>query len=591
MIHYKKNDNKSLFDSFKNPDFTNLYNIQNYIPIYKKFFNLNTTNFNNINLNHKFNILEIIKKENYQSFKCKVKHGEHKQHENLFFKFSPLLDPVKYLTGKYKNDNTLELPNIENNSCNTKLLDTNNCAYVDGFFSYLTSILFNNHKFINGTNFFGSFLGVKKEFKYNIYDDLEYLYDSTFFNENKETLFNVDNLFDSDLLEREISLKNKKKLKIDNEKIDLNIEDFDNTKFADIFTDNDKKNSNMKFDLSNNLVFSDLKRRNCTNHTSSTCSSRTSNTSDENSDEEHSDDENSDEEYSDEEDSDKGSDEESAEDSDYDDEEDSDYSDCSNMSDESDDNLECTIFNFPVQVICLEKLENTLDSILEDESNEISNKEWKSILLQIIMMLITYQKCFKFTHNDLHTNNIMYNKTDRKFICYKYNGKIYKVPTYGKIFKLIDFGRSIYKFKGVQICSDSFHPKGDAATQYNFGPYYNEKKKIIEPNFSFDLCRLACSLYDFFIDEEDDPEDFDTITKLIHSWILDDKGKNILYKKNGDERYPDFKLYKMITRLVHNHTPEKQLENPLFQKFITSKRKLNKKAKIIDIDSFEDLSV
>ena len=33
--------------------------------------------------------------------------------------------------------------------------------------------------------------------------------------------------------------------------------------------------------------------------------------------------------------------------------------------------------------------------------------------------------------------------------------------------------------------------------------------------------------------------------------------KNILYKKNGDERYPDFKLYKMIARTVHNHTPEK----------------------------------
>ena len=37
--------------------------------------------------------------------------------------------------------------------------------------------------------------------------------------------------------------------------------------------------------------------------------------------------------------------------------------------------------------------------------------------------------------------------------------------------------------------------------------------------------------------------------------------KNILYKKNGEERYPDFKLYKMIARTVHNHTPEAQLTN------------------------------
>ena len=55
---------------------------------------------------------------------------------------------------------------------------------------------------------------------------------------------------------------------------------------------------------------------------------------------------------------------------------------------------------------------------------------------------------FEFTHNDLHTNNIMFNKTEKKFINYYYNGKYYKVPTYGKIYKIIDYGRSIYKFKG-----------------------------------------------------------------------------------------------------------------------------------------------
>ena len=63
------------------------------------------------------------------------------------------------------------------------------------------------------------------------------------------------------------------------------------------------------------------------------------------------------------------------------------------------------------------------------------NKEWASCLFQIIMMLITYQKVFDFTHNDLHTNNIMYQKTDRKFINYKYNGTYYRVPTYGKFIK------------------------------------------------------------------------------------------------------------------------------------------------------------
>jgi hypothetical protein len=58
---------------------------------------------------------------------------------------------------------------------------------------------------------------------------------------------------------------------------------------------------------------------------------------------------------------------------------------------------------------------------------------------------------------------------------------------------------------------------------------------------------------------------------LIISWLYDDNGVNILYKKNGDERYPDFKLYKMIARIVHKHTPEKQFEHVCFKKFETDK--------------------
>ena len=45
-------------------------------------------------------------------------------------------------------------------------------------------------------------------------------------------------------------------------------------------------------------------------------------------------------------------------------------------------------------------------------------------VLQIIMTLITYQKVFDLTHNDLHTNNIMYNKTDKKYLYYQTKQKM-----------------------------------------------------------------------------------------------------------------------------------------------------------------------
>ena len=153
------------------------------------------------------------------------------------------------------------------------------------------------------------------------------------------------------------------------------------------------------------------------------------------------------------------------------------------------------------------------------------------------------------------------------------------MPTYGKIFKIIDFGRAIYKFRGQLLCSDSYHPKGDAATQYNCEPYFNEKKPRLEPNMSFDLCRLGCALYDYLIDEPNSK-----IVQIMLKWVMDDKDRNILYKKNGDERYPDFKLYKMIARHVHNHTPEAQLIRKEFSQYVVSNKNILKGEFIINID-------
>ena len=42
----------------------------------------------------------------------------------------------------------------------------------------------------------------------------------------------------------------------------------------------------------------------------------------------------------------------------------------------------------------------------------------------------------------------MYVKTDKSFINYKFNNVYYKIPTFGKLYKIIDFGRAIYSFKG-----------------------------------------------------------------------------------------------------------------------------------------------
>ena len=232
----------------------------------------------------------------------------------------------------------------------------------------------------------------------------------------------------------------------------------------------------------------------------------------------------------------------------------------------------------------MEKFEDTFDSLLEDD--ELDMDELKSALFQIIITLLCYQKAFKMTHNDLHTHNIMYNKTDKQYLYYKYNKKLYKVPTFGKIYKIIDFGRSIYQFNNTIFASDSFNKNEDADTQYNCEPFFDNTKKRIDNNYSFDLTRLACSLIDFFIDDtyclnimnEIEEKKKEPVLALIIDWLNDDNNKNVLYKSDGSTRYPGFKIYKMIARNVHNHTPEKEIESDIFKSYIV---KDNKKAKQI----------
>jgi hypothetical protein len=596
-VNYQKRKNQELFKTLEEKDSLFLSKIQNYIPIYQKFFTLNETNYNNINLNQQFYITEVNDRleENINVFNCKVKNINNSKKikdKQVFFKLAPLLDPYKYLIGKYNTTDTnlFNLPDLNsnnsNNSNNTnntniqpKIIDINNSAYVDGLFFFLSSFLCHNNNFINGVDYYGSFLAIKNDFKINVFDDLEYLISSDFFNKNKNSLFTVDN-YDHIFKEENTKLKPIKIEYNSSIKSNTSIKSINNELYEDIFENNNHIDlndlKNMSIDLIDISEYNFLDKKNDSKTTTiksdSSCSSRTSHTSTENSieiDDSCSDDKCIDSKCSGDDSKCSGDDKFGGDDSKCGgDDNESNWEDIESDNEEIDENIQVTIPQFPVQVICLEKCENTFDDLILN--NELSQEEWFSSFMQIIMILITYQKTFAFTHNDLHTNNVMYINTTKKFIYYCYKNKHYKVPTFGRIFKIIDFGRSIYKFNGKTFCSDSFQSSGDAATQYNTEPYFNEKKPRLEPNYSFDICRLACSIFDYVVDDLQETKNLDNcdpVKRLIIEWCLDDKGLNLLYKTNGDDRYPDFKLYKMIARCVHNHTPQAQLERPEFMNF------------------------
>ena len=584
-LYYRKNKNEELFHSLEKSSL-GLEKLQNYVPLYEKFFSLNPTNCNSINLNQKYYIHSLIKEMDKNKLKIYVSDNSNNLVEKeTFCKYSPLLDPLKYLTGKYdlSGNDVISLPQFNTDASFPKLQDKNNSAYIDSFFTYLSSQLLHNYGFLNSIDYYGAFICEQEKFIYNIGDDIDYLNENDFFHETLNGQYTIENeeharIFNID------SRTNKRKLVINDKLEKVDIDTFSSEDFS-VFSSNKGDNGELSVqtttpvvqivDLSDVCIYNYPVKKSSSVSSSSTFSSKSSNTSIDSGD----DDDDGNKKHNGTDAHESGDDAESGDD---------DASESSCESDEED--VFCSIFNFPVQLIALEKCENTLDYLMENDL--LKDHEWTSCLFQIIISLSIFQKTFSFTHNDLHTNNIMYIPTEKQFLYYTFNKTTYKVPTYGKIYKIIDFGRAIYKFNGQLMCSDSFHPKGDAASQYNCDPYLDENKPRLEPNPSFDLCRLACCLYDHFVEDIFDSEEIlkkNKIAKLVGSWLMDDKDRNILYKNSGEERYPEFKLYKMIARTIHKAVPSVQLENDIFKKYVTSKKKLNKSAKIMNLDAIPNL--
>lgn len=530
-IYYKKakKNNLDILES--------VCEIQHYNPIYSRFFEMDETNYNRITLNHKYHIYDLNT----------VYDGEELISKEIFVKYSPLLDPLNFLRGKYDLENSIfkTLPKLGSTeeTCMSKVLDVNNSSYVDGFFCYLTSMLREKHNWIHGVEYYGSVLGVQKGFKYDIIDDIDFLSKTPFFINNLNKYFTVDE--DTSIILREYSGEgsrtNKKKLSIKEAVSDIDIEVLD---LEEVDSTNCVE-ANMELEYLCEDVVS------CDSESESDSESDTTEECDEESDEE----------------SVWETDEEAEAEADGEEE-----SESSSLYSE-DEKMWSYLKEFPVQMIFQEKCQGTLDELIMQK--KLKDNEMIEALLQVVLILATYQNVFDFTHNDLHTNNIMYVETEEPFLYYFVGDVHYKVPSNGRIFKIIDFGRAIYKFGGKLFCSNSFAPSGDAATQYNCEPYFNENKPRIDPNPSFDLCRLGCSLYDFICR---DGETKTPLQKLVDQWCTDDFGKNVIYKPNGQERYPDFKLYKMIARTVNNLVPVKQLKLPIFSKYAYSEHAISEHA-------------
>ena len=239
-------------------------------------------------------------------------------------------------------------------------------------------------------------------------------------------------------------------------------------------------------------------------------------------------------------------------------------SDKSDNSDDIEDDYIATIKDIPIQHLYIEKLEGTLEDLLDEN---IEEEVVLSCFFQISFALTYLQKHFQFTHNDLHINNIMYSETTTKYLYYKYNNIYYRVPTYGKIFKIIDYGRAILTYKNKTYLNDVFSKHGEAGGQYSYPSQvsflYNDAqcKDNIQPNFHFDLCRLSMTILEELKGDDYSGEIIEFLKKLC------------LNRKNESfcEMRDDFKLYISIAKDACNCLPREVIVNSIFKKYRVKK--------------------
>lgn len=231
---------------------------------------------------------------------------------------------------------------------------------------------------------------------------------------------------------------------------------------------------------------------------------------------------------------------------------------------------EAIFHDVPVQTTVMEKCEGTLYQLFKENTSVEKRISW---LAQIVFALAYAQRYYGFVHNDLHVNNVMYIQTSKDYLYYNVCGKQYRVPTFGYIMKIIDFDRATFSIKlpGMRearfFMSDQFDALEEAGGQYNYEPFYNSKFSEVKPNPSFDLVRLATSLFWDCFPKGPLCEEYtsDPLFSILMSWTTLPDKTSILFRnleeKDTHERYRGFHLYKAIARYCKKTAvPQQQIE-------------------------------
>lgn len=226
--------------------------------------------------------------------------------------------------------------------------------------------------------------------------------------------------------------------------------------------------------------------------------------------------------------------------------------------------------NYPCYLVASEKADLDIDFLYDN--NLIDYNFIRSIVFQIFSAIVTMNNVLGMKHNDLHLGNIMLSIANESHIYYSFENVYYKVPTYGYVIKIIDWGRATYNFNGHKGYNNIFHT--DCFGQYIF-PYIHNKgltPLLPEKNRWTDITMISHNLLNLLKDYRDSE-----IGKLLYSNITSKDGTVL------DVETFKWNLYTDISKLKFDICPKRIFRDNVFKSYKIKKNNIPIKSKIYEI--------
>ena len=211
--------------------------------------------------------------------------------------------------------------------------------------------------------------------------------------------------------------------------------------------------------------------------------------------------------------------------------------------------------DIPTYLLATEKADYDMDFL--KNINTLDYNLFISIVFQIFTAIITMNNIFGIKHNDLHLGNIMVKTTKKQFLYYKFKNIIFRVPTYGYIVKIIDWGRATYNFNSLKGKNTIFDSNNVCFGQYIYTKCNNKKTSCdISQNKWVDIVIISHNLLHEFPEYR-----LSGLGKLLINNITDVNNNRLNFN------IFNWSIYSTIGKNKYVINPKSIIKNRIFNKY------------------------